>query len=153
MQYRDNLINTTEQQLEFVLLPRTQGIFKRNGLIANGLRYKNLNYTEKYLNGGEATVAYDPHNVSRVWVIEKDTYEEFEIIEEFFTDMNLENAKRLKQQKYSIKNAAQKVALQASIDLSRELECIAMSRPSSNPRLENIRQNRKTEKFMEEYCE
>ena len=153
LQYRDNLINATEQQLEFVLLPRTQGIFKRNGLIANGLRYKNLNYTEKYLNGGEATVAYDPHNVSRVWVIEKDTYEEFEIIEEFFTDMNLEKANRLKQQKYSIKNAAQKVALQASIDLSRELECIAMSRLSSNPRLENIRQNRKTEKFMEEYCE
>ena len=151
LQQKDNLISTSEEQLELVLLPRTLGTFKRNGLIVNGLRYKNLKYTEKYLNGGSVTVAYNPNNVSKIWVIENGEYEEFEIIEEFFKGMDLENVKLLKQKKSAVEKSAEETVLQAGIDLSRELECIAKLHSSPNPGLENVRQNRKIEKLKENH--
>lgn len=95
LQYKNNLVSVSEEQLELVLFPRTLGTFKRNGLIVNGLRYKNLKYIERYLSGGTVTVAYNPNNVSKVWVIENGGFEEFEIIETFFKDMDLDTTEIL----------------------------------------------------------
>ena len=55
-----NMIDVESKRLIQTLLPRTTGRFKRNGLNVNGMRYKNDDsiYTERYLTGGEVTVAY-----------------------------------------------------------------------------------------------
>ena len=42
-----------------VLLPRATGKFTRKGLVVNGLRYRHDDYTEAFLRGGEAVVAYN----------------------------------------------------------------------------------------------
>lgn len=151
LQYKNNLVSVSEEQLELVLFPRTLGTFKRNGLIVNGLRYKNLKYIERYLSGGTVTVAYNPNNVSKVWVIENGGFEEFEIIETFFKDMDLDNVKQLKQKKSEVKKLSEEISLQASIDLSRELEYITRSHSSTSPIIENVRQNRRNEIMKEDY--
>ena len=134
-----------------ILLPRTAGSFKRNGLVVNGIRYKNTDYTEDYLKGGTPTVAYNPNDVSKVYVIENGEYIEFEIIEEFFIGMELEDVRELKQKKATIEKEAEEIALQASIDLSRELECIASLHTSPSLTIKNVRTNRKIEISKEEY--
>ena len=150
---QNNLISTTLEQLELTLLPRTIGTFKRKGLIVNGLRYKNLKYTEKYLSGGTTVVSYNPHNVSKVWVIQEGNYEEFQIIEEFFEGMDLESVKLLQKKKIQNERQVEDMALQGSVDLSRELEIISKLHTSSEPSLENVRQNRMIEVVKEEYSE
>lgn len=151
--HKNNMISTSKVQLELTLLPRTVGSFKRNGLIVNGLRYKNFKYTDNYLNGGSVTVAFNPNNVSKVWIIEKGVYEEFEIIEAFFEDMDLETVKQLKQKKSLIEKQAEEIALQGSVDLSRELESVVRVCSNLEPSLQNVRQNRKIEIIKENYSE
>lgn len=75
-----NLIKTDSKHLILMLLPRTTGTFYRNGLKVNKLRYKNDAYTEMYLKGGDVTVAYNPDDVSNVWIIENGKYILFELI-------------------------------------------------------------------------
>ncbi len=79
-----NLIPADYNTLVLTLLPRTTGKFSRNGLIVNKLRYKQNGYTERYLNGGTVTVAYNPEDVSEIWLIEKGTYTPFMLIENRF---------------------------------------------------------------------
>lgn len=80
-----NLIKVSVQELIMCLLPRTAGRFTRSGLKVNKLRYRHDNYTEKYLSGGEAMVAYNPEDVSYVWLIEENgQYVRFDLIESRF---------------------------------------------------------------------
>lgn len=58
-----NLLSISKEELILTLLPRIEGKFTRQGLKVNGIRYKNENYTEKYLAGGTVTVAYNPEDV------------------------------------------------------------------------------------------
>ena len=61
MQTGANLIIVDKEQIVLTLLPRTTGKFSRFGLRVNKMRYKHENFTEKYLVGGEVTVAYKPY--------------------------------------------------------------------------------------------
>ena len=121
--------------------------------MVNGLRYKNLKYTEKYLRGGTTVVSYNPHNVSKVWMIQEGDYEEFPIIEEFFEGMDLESVKLLQKKKIQNERQVEDMILRGSVDLSRELEIISKLHTSSEPSLENVRQNRMIEVVKEEYSE
>lgn len=150
---KNNLIPISIKLLELTTLPRTEGSFKRNGLNVNGLRYKNLAYTEKYLAGEKAIVAYDPKNVSRVWIIENNLYIEFELIETFFADMDLESATDIKKKKIDAKRKAEDTALQGSIDLLRELEDIVRAKPAVTPTIEKVKENRRVETLLEEHDE
>lgn len=76
-----NLITIDKEQVILTLLPRTVGRFTRSGLKVNRIRYKNMNYTEKYLSGGDVSVAYNPDDVSCVWLMENGSYIPFELIE------------------------------------------------------------------------
>lgn len=66
-----NLIQIGERELILTLLPRTNGKFSRYGLKVNNLRYHCDGYTEQYLKGGEATVAYNSEDVASVWVLKE----------------------------------------------------------------------------------
>ena len=120
-----NMISVTKQRLIYTLLPRTIGKFSRNGLKANGMRYKHEDYTEQYLTGGEAVVAYNPDDVSFVWLIDNGDYIRFELIESRFKDKSLSDADSLREGQKAVIQQAQKNNVQAKIDLASHILTIA----------------------------
>jgi len=141
-----NLIDMDTRELILALLPRTTGKFSRYGLKVNKLRYHCEGYTEQYLSGGDVAVAYNPEDVSCVWLLEKGVYTEFELIESRYEGMDLTAVQGLQTAQKGITKGAERDNLQAQIDLARHIEAIAGSvRGSDNVGLKNIRSTRKRE--------
>ncbi len=143
-----NLILVTAQELTLTLLPRTTGKFGRTGLIVNKIRYHRDGYTEQYLAGGAVTVAYNPEDVTSVWVLEKGVYTEFIAIGSRFKDKSLATAQGLQTAQRAIVKEAARSNLQAQIDLAQQIEAIAHSASDhADVHIENIRSTRKREKI------
>ncbi len=141
-----NLIDMDTRELMLALLPRTTGKFSRYGLKVNKLRYHCEGYTEQYLSGGDVVVAYNPEDVSCVWLLEKGIYTEFDLIESRYEGMDLTAVQGLQTAQKGIAKGAERDNLQAQIDLARHIETIAGSvRGSDNVGLKNIRSTRKRE--------
>ena len=87
-----NLISVGYDELVLTLLPRTTGKFSRKGLTVNKLRYKNDGFAEQYLRGGTAVAAYNPDDVSCVWLIEGGIYTAFSLAESRFFGLSLSDA-------------------------------------------------------------
>ena len=120
-----NLIPVGEKQLVLTLLPRTKGTFSRYGLRVNKLRYHSDGFTERYLKGGNVTVAYNPDDVSGVWLFENGNYTEFSLIESRFAGKSLDGVQATKQAQSDIIKAAQKYGIQAKITLAERIQTIA----------------------------
>lgn len=129
-----NLISITKEKIILTLLPRTIGRFCRMGLKVNHMRYKNVNYTEKYLSGGEVLVAYNPDDVSCVWTIENGSYVPFDIIENRYQGKSLSDVETLKisQKEIVNDNVNDNVQTQAQIDLAKYIDAIASNAASPN---------------------
>lgn len=140
------LIKVSKEKLIQVLLPRTEGRFSRYGLKVNGMRYHAEGYTEEYLKGGVVTVAYNPENVSRVWLLEDGTFQPFELIERRFDGKTLEDVEMLKAGcNEIIKNAASE-NLQARIDLAKHIQDISgRAGKSEDTKIKNVRTTRRKE--------
>lgn len=139
-----NLVSVSREQLLLTLLPRTTGTFARNGLKVNQMRYAHDGYTEAYLKGGSATVAYNPDDVSCVWLIENGSYVRFDLVERRFNGKELSTTQSMQAaQRAIIKGAAQN-NLQAKVDLAEHICTIAgMANPSKNTQIKGVRENRK----------
>lgn len=153
------LIKVSAEKLMKTLLPRTTAKFKRNGLNANGLRYKNLNYNEKYLEGNEVTVAFNPDDVGRIWLIENGSYIEFELIEERFKGKELEDVQQMKSKQKELCKKEKENMTQAEIDLAEHILVIReQAQSNSNKSTKNIRKTRQREQkklhkdYMKEVC-
>lgn len=120
-----NLIHTDYNTLMQTLLPRTEGTFNRRGLIVNKLRYKNKNYTEQYLKGGAVTVAYNPEDVSKVWLIENGKYIDFNLIESRFEGKGISEVEVIREKQKGIVKDMEKENIQAKIDLVKHINIIA----------------------------
>lgn len=120
-----NLIAVDKEPLILTLLPRTIGRFGRNGLKVNKMRYKHNNYTEKYLTGGNVTVAYNPDDVSFVWLLENGSYIRFELIESRYKDKRLSDVQTLLDGQKSLVQASERANTQAQIDLANHILTIA----------------------------
>ncbi|MCM1220070.1 MAG: transposase family protein [Lachnospiraceae bacterium] len=145
-QIGSNLIEVDAHSLMLTLLPRTTGKFTRYGLKVNKLRYHCEGYTEQYLKGGEVTVAYNPEDVSSVWLLEKGIFTEFALIESRYEGMDLTAVQGLQMAQKSVAKGAERDNLQAQIDLARHIEAIAGSvRSGEDVQLKNIRSTRKRE--------
>ena len=141
-----NLIPVISKQLILTLLPRTTGKFSRVGLTVNRMRYKHKDFTEKYLSGGIVTVAYNPEDVSCVWLVENGAYIRFELIESRFKRKNLEEVETIKQNQKELVKAAIGDNMQAKIDLASYIETIASAAmKSENTSTKGIRVNRQKE--------
>lgn len=141
-----DLLSVTGEELTLTLLPRTQGRFSRQGLRVNGMRYKHENYTEKYLSGGTATVAYNPDDVSCVWLIENGAYICFELIESRYKNKRLSEVETLKESQRTIVKAAASANTQAQIDLASCIEAIASTAiRGGGTSIKGIRDNRQRE--------
>lgn len=146
LQMGANLIPVEPQRLILVLLPRTNAKFTRFGLKVNKMRYHCDGYTEQYLQGNNAIVAYNPEDVSCVWLVEKGLYRSFQLIEGRYKDKTLDMVQSLQaSQKTMIKNA-ENDNIQAQIDLAKHIEAIANSIcGNSDVNIKNIRSARKRE--------
>ena len=141
-----NLINVSAKELVLTLLPRTIGRFSRYGLKVNKMRYHCEGYTERYLKGGEVTIAYNPEDVTYVWLLEKGRYTEFKIIESRYKNKDLTSVQCLQTSQKVIEKEAEKYNIQAQIDLARHIETIACcANVSTNTSIKNIHSTRKRE--------
>ena len=122
MKQKNMLIEVNKETLELVLMPRCAGRFKRDGLWVNKYRYKAFGFTNDFIKGGEALVAYDPKNVGHVWLIRNKKYYEFILVEKFFDGMSLEEANS-----YKVKRSEDefKRELESEIELSKSIEDIS----------------------------
>ncbi|SFL97676.1 Mu transposase C-terminal domain-containing protein [Pelosinus propionicus] len=143
-----NLIEVGAEELILTLLPRAIGRFSRFGLKVNKMRYHRDGYTEQYLKGGEVTVAYNPEDVTSVWLLENGIYTKFAIIESRFEGKDLTAVQSLQTAQRDIVKGANQENLQAQINLVRHIEAIAGSvRNSADVSVKNIRDNRKREQL------
>lgn len=141
-----NLIEIGKYELVLTLLPRTIGRFSRYGLKVNKMRYHCDGYTERYLKGGEVTVAYNPEDVTYVWLLEKGRYTKFKIIESRYKNKDLTSVQCLQTSQKSIEKEAEKDNIQAQIDLARHIETIACcTNVNNNASIKNIHSTRKCE--------
>lgn len=144
-----NLIPIDVGSLKRTLLPRTEGRFTRRGLVVHKQRYRHCEgkFTERYLNGGKATVAYDPDDISCVYLLESGLYTRFELILKVYDNLSLDEVMELQAQQQTAKKSAQPQKDQALIDLVASIETIASTRGhSGDVNLKGIRQTHKTEK-------
>lgn len=139
-----NLISISGEEIILSLFPRTTGKFSRTGLIVNKMRYKHKNYTEKYLSGGTVTVAYNPEDVSNVWLIENGEYICFELIQGRYKGKELSEVETMQKTQKQIVKEAIPQNTQAQIDLANFIEVIAAN--ASNHNDTNIKDIRKTRK-------
>lgn len=140
-----NLIDVTKKQLIQTLLPRATGKFTRKGLCVHGLRYSHDDYTEEFLSGGEVTVAYNPDDVTEVWVIENGSYVPFVLIESRFNGKSLIDVQVIRKAKKQTISAATTDNLQAQIDLAERIQVIADKGKKTDVDIKNIRNTRKRE--------
>lgn len=137
-----NLITVDKEQIVLTLLPRTTGKFSRFGLKVNKMRYKHENFTEKYLAGGEVTVAYNPDDVSAVWLIDNGYYIRFDLIESRYKGKELSDVEIMQRGQKELVKAATADNIQAQINLAQSIEIIAAS--VNNPDKVNVKSIRNT---------
>ena len=141
-----NLIGIGKRELMLTLLPRTAGRFSRSGLKVNKLRYHCEGYTEQYLFGGDVIVAYNPEDVTSVWVLEDSTYTEFTIIESRYQGKDLTAVQELQTSQKVIARGAVRDNLQAQINLAQHIEAIVGSGADrGDVHMKNIRSTRRRE--------
>lgn len=141
-----NLIPANYNTLIMTLLPRTTGKFSRKGLAVNKLRYKNDEFTERYLNGGTVTVAYNPEDVAEVWLIEKDVYTPFTLIESRFCGKGIQEVEAVKERQKAAVKAATADNIQAKIDLAKHIGTIAAASVNQGgANIKGVRDNRTKE--------
>lgn len=141
-----NLITISSKELMLTLLPRTNGKFSRMGLKVNKLRYHCDGYTERYLSGGSVTVAYNPEDVTSVWVLEDGAYIEFALIESRFEGKDLTAVQELQDGQRAITRSASRDNLQAQINLANHIETITHEDGGhTDVHMKNIRNTRKRE--------
>ena len=142
----DNLISVTQKELILTLLPRTTGKFTRFGLKVNHLRYYAEGYTERFLEGGDVIVSYNPDNCGKVWLKEVDgTFVEFALIERRYDNMSLSEVKELKQKQKQIENDAIRENYTAKIELLNFIETVS-SKPTGDVNIKGIRKAKQSAK-------
>lgn len=143
-----NLIQITEEHLVLCLLPRTTGKFSRFGLTVNKLRYRHSGYTERYLAGGEAAVAYNPDDVSFVWLKEAGNYVRFELVDTRYGGMELDAVFDIQKKQKTVVKAEEHSGLQADIELAAHIQAVAENASKSrNVNIKGIRGTRKKEEL------
>ena len=140
--HRNAFINVDDKFLKLTLLPRQNARFTKRGLVVNGLRYRAMNHKEDFLNGGEVTVAYNPNDVSQVWLIANREYQPFELIEKDYSGKDLESVRQDKQNIRSQKKDYQELSLQSQLDLLANIDTNIYSVKPSSPSINGIRENR-----------
>ena len=93
-------------------------------------------------------MAYNPENVSEVWLIESGTYIPFTLIESRFDGMSVADVTKMKESRKKAEKAAETDSLQAKIALADYISTVAeTAQKQSKADIKKIRENRKREQF------
>ena len=141
-----NLIDISPRELILTLLPRTKGKFTRRGLVVLGLRYdsKEKDFTEKYLGGGDAVIAYNPESANTVYLLDHGDFIKFDLIESRFSGKSFGEVKGMMDAQKSIIDAAVHQNLQGRVDLASHIEKIVNGKAKNDD--VNLKEVRKTRK-------
>ncbi len=120
-----NLIPVNPDMLYKTLLPRTDARFTRHGLKVGKLHYKCLGFTEEYIRGDKAVVAYEPSNCSYVFLVKDDDYIRFSLIETAFIGKSVEEAENIMKEHSEVVSGEIHNNTQAKIDLAKDILAIA----------------------------
>lgn len=143
-----NFIRCRKEDVVLTLLPRTGGKFSRKGLIVNKMRYKNDGKADQYLEGKKVVVAYNPDDITFIWLYEDGNYTRFELIERRYKGKTLEQTEQMRAEKKKIIEAESKAQLQAEIDLVAHIQTLTDNcRKTSKVSTKDIRGNRKKEQM------
>lgn len=139
-----NLISVSAERLIMTLLPRTEGKFSRYGLRVNKMRYHAEGYTEEYLRGGKVMVAYNPDDVSNVWLLQDGEYIKFALIERKYSGKSLEEVQHLQNSRKTYCRSYMEDNLQAKVELAKHIEAIVdQTKYSSDTDIKGVRKRRK----------
>ena len=142
-----NLIPVDYLTVMMTLLPRSIGTFTRKGLKINKMRYHAEGFTEEYLRGGTAVVAYNPDDVSNVWLLREGKYIPFELIESRYREKSLQEVETMMGMKKELVKVVSSENLQAKVDLAAHIQTIAeMASQKQVVSLKEIRKNRMRER-------
>ena len=142
-----NLISVKAELLYKTLLPRTDAKFTRHGLKVGKLHYRCIGFVEQYLRGDKAIVAYEPGNVSHVFLYKNNEYIRFSLIESAFVGKSVQEVDEMIKQHTGIVNGEKYNNLQAKIDLANDILAIANSCTQSTAvNIKGIRQTRQRER-------
>ena len=142
-----NLIFASPETITALLLPRTTGNFTRKGLIVNGLRYGSDGFAERFLKGNKVKVAFNPDNVTYVYLVDEN-FKRFELIDTQFDGAKLDSVNQTKTaQKEHIKHFYED-SMQGRIDLISHIQTI-VEQGAITPKksLKAIGENRRIEKY------
>ena len=99
-------------------------------------------------------VAYNPDDVSNVWLIKNGSYIRFELIESRYAGKQLLEVQQLQEEKKSLVQAAETASIQAQIDLAAHILNIADNAiKHENTDVKGIRETRKRESLSKEQTE
>lgn len=144
--HQDAFIRVGANYLSLTLLPRTRGLFKRNGLEVFKLHYKRKGFNNRALEGGKAKVAYNPEDTSKVWLYEDGEFIEFSLIDTGFEGISFKNAGILMKRKQSQFKSCEPVKLQGDIDLISSIKAVSSSTTGdTHIDTKNVRKTREEE--------
>lgn len=150
LQQGGGLIPATAEKVVLTLLPRTPAKFTRKGLVANGIRYRhtNGNYTQRYLSGGAVIVAYNPEDVSQIWLLENGKYIPFELIEGRFACKTISEVGKIRAKQKELVKEEERELLQAQIDLASHIESVVGAKPTRKGEtgIKGVTENRQKER-------
>lgn len=110
------------------------------------MRYHCEGYAEQYLKGNTVTAAYNPDDVSRVWLIENGAYVRFELIESRYKGKSLAAVQDMQNSQKEIVKSVSEENLQAKIELAEHIQAISSNADrQADVNLKNIRNTRKRE--------
>lgn len=144
-----DLITVSKKELIITLLPRTNAGFTRKGLVVFGLRYgsKEKNFTEEYLTGKEAIVAYNPESADKVYLLQEGGFIEFNLIESRFAGKSFKEIKEIESAQKTIVGNAVSNNLQGRVDLASHVERIVGSAGrNEDVNIKDIRETKKRAK-------
>lgn len=141
----NNLIKVDKELLDKTLLPRTKAQFTRRGLIVNKLRYNAPGFNERMLSDDKVVVAYNPDNVSTVWLFENGDYTQFSLIDSDFLNKRFEEVDILIKRRNKKLREAEPTRLQGQIDLQKKIEEIVGQSNQKPLSVKNVRETRKNE--------
>lgn len=127
-EYPNTFINVSNEIIRLTMLRRTKGKFTRFGLLVGKLTYRAYGFVNDFLESKkEEIVAYDPNDVSKVWII-RDKYYEFTLIDKYFDGKTLEEVDETKKLHRSNKKKYIDESINSEIKLGKEIEKIINKR-------------------------
>lgn len=146
---------TDLERFRMALLPRANGSITQRGLEVFSIRYNNEGFKKRFVQAGakgreKVVVAYNPDDLSQVWLYEAWEYVSFVVIQQQYRGKSLAELTALRREEKGMHNVLKKVELQAKVSLIGDIEDIAAQALPTEPQTikkisTGVRDNRKAE--------